>query len=400
MEWSREVFESIKPPGPDKIIMLIKQFKDDPRERKIDLGVGVYRDINGMTPVMKAVKDAEYRLWQEQDTKAYTALAGDPEYHAAMRSLVLGNAVDDDRVAVLHTPGGTGAVRNAFEIIRLTAPGRTVWVSAPSWPNHLSMLNFLALPKAEYRYFDSATRSVNFAAMMDDLERMEAGDAIVLHGCCHNPTGADLSPIEWSELGTFLMERGVIPVIDLAYQGFGDGLADDVESLRSLAGRLPEMMIAASCSKNFGLYRERAGSLLVIAKDSKTRDRTRSLLGHLNRQNISFPPDHGARIVTLIMNDDVLKTSWEDELNAIRMTLQGNRQMLVDELCRLSGSDRFGFIRSHKGMFSLLGAGEDQVERMKSRHGIYLVSDSRINVAGLNPENIPTMAQAMLDVGM
>ncbi len=394
------MFEAIEPQSPDKIIMLIKQFKDDPREQKIDLGVGVYRDIDGTTPIMQAVKDAEHRLWCQETTKAYTALAGDPAYHEAMESLILGGTVDQGRIAALHTPGGTGAVRNAFELVRLTAPGRKVWISAPSWPNHLAMLTFLALPKAEYRYFDAATRSVNFGAMMDDLARTQPGDAIVLHGCCHNPTGADLSPVEWSELGTFLLERGVIPIIDLAYQGFGDGLLDDVRGVRSLAERVPEMMLAASCSKNFGLYRERVGILFVIARNGKTRERTQPMLGHLNRQSISFPPDHGARLVTMILTDQDLAQRWEDELAVMRTTLQGNRQQLVDELCRLSGSDRFGFIRSHRGMFSLLGATTDQVDLMKSRHGIYLVSDSRINVAGLTPDAIPTMASAMLDVGM
>ncbi len=396
----RDMFESIRPQNPDKIIMLIKQFRDDPREQKIDLGVGVYRNADGVTPVMKAVKDAEHQLWLEQETKAYTALAGDPGYHAAMRSLVLGDAVDEDRIAALHTPGGTGAVRNAFEVVRLTSPDRTVWVSKPSWPNHLSMLDFLALPRAEYRYFDSETRSVNFAAMMDDLSQAEDGDAIVLHGCCHNPTGADLSSVEWDELGAFLINRGVVPIIDIAYQGFGDGIAEDVIGLRSFAGSFPEMLIAASCSKNFGLYRERTGILLAIARDSRTRNTTQSLLAHLNRQNISFPPDHGSRLVTMILQNDALRTSWQDELNAINATLRDNRARLAEELRRRSSSDRFGFISSHKGMFSLLGASEDQVELMKKRHGIYLVSDSRINVAGLTDGNIPKMAEAMLDVGM
>ena len=394
------MLEFIKPQQPDKIIMLIKQFRDDTREQKIDLGVGVYRDANGVTPIMKSVKDAELQLWKKQNTKVYTSLVGDENYHEAMIDLVLNDTVDTARIAALHTPGGTGAVRMAFELFRLTSPDKKIWISSPSWPNHKSMLGFLALPTSEYRYFDSVSCSVDFSGMMEDLQKTEQGDAVVIHGCCHNPTGADLSKPEWRQLGEFLLDRGTVPIIDLAYQGFGDGIEEDVAGVRTLASMFPEMLVAASCSKNFGIYRERSGILLAIAKDRKVSDLVQSMLSHLNRQSISFPPDHGARLVTMILNDDELRTKWSSELNQIRKTLQGTRKALTSELRRLTGSDRFGFINAHKGMFSLLGATEQQVELMRDQHGIYLVSDSRINVAGLTADTIPTMANAMLDVGM
>ena len=394
------MLEVIKPQQPDKIIMLIKQFRDDAREQKIDLGVGVYRDASGVTPIMKSVKDAELQLWEKQNTKAYTSLVGDEHYHEAMIDLVLDDTVDSARIAALHTPGGTGAVRMAFELVRLTSPGKKIWISKPSWPNHKSMLGFLALPTSEYRYFDSISCSVDFSGMMEDLQKIERGDAVVIHGCCHNPTGADLSKPEWQHLGEFLLDRGAVPIIDLAYQGFGDGIEEDVAGVRTLASMFPEMLVAASCSKNFGIYRERSGILLAIANNGKVRDLVQSMLSHLNRQSISFPPDHGARLVTMILNDDELRTKWSSELNQIRMTLQSTRKALTSELRRLSGSDRFGFITAHKGMFSLLGATKQQVELMRGRHGIYLVSDSRINVAGLTADTVPTMANAMLDVGM
>ena len=394
------MLEFIKPQQPDKIIMLIKQFRDDTREQKIDLGVGVYRDASGVTPIMKSVKDAELQLWEKQNTKVYTSLVGDENYHEAMIDLVLNDTVDTARIAALHTPGGTGAVRMAFEIVRLTSPGKKIWISSPSWPNHKSMLGFLALPTSEYRYFDSVSCSVDFSGMMEDLQKTEQGDAVVIHGCCHNPTGADLSKPEWRQLGEFLLDRGAVPIIDLAYQGFGDGIEEDVAGVRTLASMFPEMLIAASCSKNFGIYRERSGILLAIANNGKVRELVQSMLSHLNRQSISFPPDHGARLVTMILNDDELRTKWSLELDQIRKTLQGTRKALTSELRRLTGSDRFGFINAHKGMFSLLGATEQQVKLMRNRHGIYLVSDSRINVAGLTADTIPTMANAMLDVGM
>lgn len=380
--------------------MLIKQFRDDPRQQKIDLGVGVYRNASGITPVMRSVKTAEHQLWQSQDTKVYTSLAGDESYHAAMIDLVLGDSVEHDRVAALHTPGGTGAVRIAFELVRLTSPDSRVWISSPSWPNHRSILNYLSIPTVEYRYFDQCTCGVDFDGMMQDLEQASPGDAVVIHGCCHNPTGADLSIAEWQHLGEYLHERGIIPIIDLAYQGFGDGIDEDTIGVRTFATKFPELLVAASCSKNFGIYRERAGILLAISETTRIRDLTQSMLSHLNRQSISFPPDHGARLVTMILNDSDLRSQWSVELNEIRLTLQETRSALVSELRRLSGSDRFGFINAHKGMFSLLGASEDQVLRMKEKHGIYLVSDSRINVAGLNKNSVPTMAAAMLDVGM
>lgn len=384
----------------DKIIKLIQEFKQDTRSTKIDLGVGVYRDRNGITPIMNAVKSAEKRLWELEKTKAYTGITGDPEYRDALVRLVLGDQAPSDRVSTAHTPGGTGAVRQALELIRLASPNTHVWISNPSWPNHISMTHHLELQQGTYRYFDQNTRDVDFDGMMEDLSEKSRGDIVILHGCCHNPTGANLNHQQWDELVQLMLDNELVPLIDLAYQGFGDGLTKDVYSVQLMAEKLPEMLIAASCSKNFGIYRERAGILIAIADTKSASAITQSNLFHLNRQNFSFPPDHGARLVTMVLNDHDLRRIWEQELEEIRQRMLNLRENLAEELRWRSGSDRFGFLASHRGMFSLLGASKEQVSKMRRDAGIYMVSDGRINIAGLNEDSIPVLAQAMLDVGL
>ncbi len=390
---------NLKPQPADKILQLIGQFKADPRTDKIDLGVGVYKDATGLTPVMRAVKAAEKQIWESQKTKAYTGLAGEPEFNAALSGLVLGDAVAADRVSSVATPGGTGACRQAFELIRLASPEATVWVSDPTWPNHLSILKYLGMPVQPYRYFDNDTRAVDFGAMMADLAAAKPGDVVLLHGCCHNPTGANLTLPEWQAVADLLEKTGAIPMIDIAYQGFGDGLEEDAAGVRLIASRLPEVLIAASCSKNFGIYRERTGLLMALSEPAK-REVTQGTLAFLNRQNYSFPPDHGARIVSTILDDAALRADWQKELEEVRRGMLGLREQLAKELQTLSGSDRFGFIAQHRGMFSRLGASPEQVERLKAEHGIYMVGDSRLNIAGLNAKTVPVLARAILDVGI
>ncbi|MCY4447167.1 MAG: aspartate/tyrosine/aromatic aminotransferase [Rhodobacteraceae bacterium] len=394
------MFDSLSPQPPDKIIQLIQLFRDDPREQKIDLGVGVYRDASGTTPIMKAVKQAEKILLEQEITKTYTALAGAPEYHEAMIGLVLGDSVPIDRIAAAHTTGGSGAVRMAFEIARLSNPTSTVWIPKPSWPSHQSILNFIGMRSDGYSYFDFESKVTDFDQMMGDLQKAVRGDSIVLHGCCHNPTGADLNFQQWQELVEFIISKGLNPIIDLAYQGFGDGLEEDVRATRMVATKCPETLIAASCSKNFGIYRERTGILIASTQDTATQTKMQGILAHLNRQSISFPPDHGARIVSTILTDSELTQIWRDELTHIRHNLIAIRSSLSSELQKVTGSDRFGFLQSHKGMFSLLGCDSEHVLRMRDEHGVYLVGDGRINVAGLSQESIPYMAQAMVASGM
>ncbi len=394
------MFENLKPQPADKILALMQMYRDDPRDQKIDLGVGVYKNAEGVTPVMRAVKAAEKRILEEQETKAYTGLAGDPAYADAMIGLILGDAVPRGNIAAVATPGGTGACRQAFEMIRMANPSARVFVSNPTWPNHLSILNYLGMETVQYRYFDGETRGVDFDGMVADLKTAKAGDIVLLHGCCHNPTGANLNMVQWQEVVNIINELGLVAMIDIAYQGFGDGLEEDAQATRLVASSVKRCLIAASCSKNFGVYRERTGLLMAISDDAAQTALNQSTLAFLNRQNYSFPPDHGARVVTTILNDDALRADWAAELEEVRLSMLGLRQQLADELQRLSGSDRFGFVAQHRGMFSRLGAAPELVEKLRNDHGIYMVGDSRLNIAGLNANTVPILAKAIVDVGV
>tara|TARA_R110000764_G_scaffold4874_10_gene19796 strand:- start:371 stop:1555 length:1185 start_codon:yes stop_codon:yes gene_type:complete len=394
------MFETLKPQAPDKILSLMAQYKEDPRDTKIDLGVGVYKDASGLTPVMRAVKAAEHKLWQEQDTKTYTGLVGDPAFSDAMIKLVLGDAVPRNTVAAAATPGGTGAVRQAFELVQMANPRARVFVSDPTWPNHLSILKYLGIEAVPYRYFDSETRSVSFDAMIEDLKTATKDDVILLHGCCHNPTGANLTMDQWAEVIKVLQATGATPMIDIAYQGFGDGLDADAAGTHAVAAAVPECLIAASCSKNFGIYRERTGILMLVSADAGAQALNQGTLAFLNRQNFSFPPDHGARLVTMILTDDELRADWQAELEEVRLGMLNLRKQLAGELKRLSNSDRFDFLAEHRGMFSRLGTTPELVEKLRVDHGIYMVGDSRMNIAGLNETTIPVLARAIIDAGI
>ena len=394
------MFQSLKEQPADKILALMQKYKEDPRESKIDLGVGVYKNAEGLTPVMRAVKTAEQQLWERETTKSYVGLVGDPQFSDVMVDLVLSDSVARGNVVAAATPGGTGAVRQAFELLKMANPDVRVFVSDPTWPNHLSILKYLDLPVVPYRYFDSETRGVDFAGMMEDLAEARSGDVILLHGCCHNPTGANLNMSQWQEVVDFLNTSGATPMIDIAYQGFGDGLQEDAAGTRLVASSVPETVIAASCSKNFGIYRERTGLLMVVSQDAAAKGLNQSTLAFLNRQNFSFPPDHGARLVTMVLSDPALRADWAAELEEVRLGMLDLRTQLASELQRLSGSDRFGFLAEHRGMFSRLGASAEHVEKLRADHAVYMVGDSRMNIAGLNSATVPVLAQAIIDAGI
>ena len=378
-----------------KILALVGAYQADPRQDKIDLGVGVYKDTTGATPIMRAVKSAEELLWQVQKTKSYVGLAGDPAFSTAMFELVLDGSVAADRLSAVATPGGTGAVRQALELIKIASPNAKVWLSNPTWPNHPSIVNYLGMPLAEYRYFDTETGSVDFEGMLTDIKAIPAGDIVLLHGCCHNPTGANLTSEQEDQIITTLAESGAVPFVDIAYQGFGDGLEKDARFTRKIASQLPECLIAASCSKNFGIYRERTGILMAVSESASLQAITQGNMAFLNRQNFSFPPDHGARLVTMILGDQTLRSLWSTELEQTRINMLNLRQQLADELRQRTNSDRFDFLATHRGMFSRLGVSVDTVEILRSDFGIYMVGDSRINIAGLNSHTVPILARAV-----
>ncbi|SEQ45220.1 aromatic-amino-acid transaminase [Loktanella sp. DSM 29012] len=394
------MFETLKAQPADKILSLMAAYRADPRDTKVDLGVGVYKDASGNTPVMRAVKEAERRIVADQTTKAYTGLAGDPAFADAMIDLVLADTVQRDRIAAIATPGGTGAIRQALELIRIASPDATVWLSNPTWPNHPSIIKFLGMKMQEYRYFDDTTRGVDFDGLIADLGTVAPGDVVLLHGCCHNPTGANPTADQWDQIIAVIKDRGAVPLVDIAYQGFGNGLQDDAAATRKVAAAFDNVLIAASCSKNFGIYRERTGILMGLARDTEEAALTQANLNFLNRQNYSFPPDHGARVVSTILTDPALRADWEAELEETRNTMLALRQQLADELRQRANDDRFDFVAQHRGMFSRIGASPEEVETMRDKNGIYMVGDSRMNIAGLNADTVPLLAQAIVDAGV
>ena len=392
------MLENLKEQAPDKIIELIGLYAADTRADKLDLGVGVYKDAQGKTPIMRAVKDAEKQLLEYQDSKSYIGLLGDLSYVDAIRDLVLGDTVDAGRVCGAQEPGGTGAIRQLFELIRVANAGTTVWISNPSWPNHEAILKYLGMNVGKYRYFDEATCGVDFEGMKADLEGAAEGDVLLLHGCCHNPTGANITGAQWDEVTDIALAKGLMPMVDIAYQGFGDGLEDDAAGVRAMAARVPEMLIAASCSKNFGLYRDRVGAALIISKDEAGSALSKANIAGLNRLNFSFPPDHGAKVVSIIMNDAALRADWAAELEEMRLNMLSLRQGLADALRRETNSDRFDFVAEHRGMFSRLGLTLEQVMQLRTEHAIYMVGDSRINIAGLPKDGLDKLAKAIASV--
>ena len=392
------MLERFQPVPPDPILGLGQLYAADPRDDKIDLGVGVFKDAAGNTPIMTAVRKAEVVLHDQQTTKAYKGLAGDEAFRDEMRQLVLGDAVPADRVATIQTPGGTGAIRQLYETLKMINIDATLWVSDPTWPSHVGMAKHMGLKLAKYRYFDAATSNVDTAAMMEDIQAMQPGDVLLLHGCCHNPTGANLGSDDWQALTDFVLEKNVTPFVDIAYQGFGDGLAKDAANLRMMAARVPEMLIAASCSKNFGLYRDRVGCAMAVCSSAEQHAVVSRNLAVLNRLNYSFAPDHGAACVAIILGDTALRAKWESELNDMRATMMTIRQDLADALRRQCNSDRFDFIAEHRGMFSRLGLATPEVEALRTDHGMYVVGDSRINIAGLSGGRHEPFANAVAAV--
>ena len=391
------VFAALEAPEPDPIIRLMGAFAADPRPHRIDLGVGVYRDAAGRTPVMAAVAAAEARILAVQQSKGYLGLAGDPAYLEAMRGLLLADSAAPERMAAVATPGGSGAIRQLLELVRMVAPAATVWLSRPSWPNHAAIAEQVGLRVALHRWLDR-TGLLDMAAVLEDLAAARPGDVLVLQASCHNPTGADPGPEGWAALADLAARRGLLPLVDVAYQGFAEGVAADVAGLQALAARLPELLVAASGSKSFGLYRERVGLAMALCDGAGAAGRVQAALASLNRKNFAFPPDHGARVVTTILEDPVLRADWETELDAMRHRIAANRGALAAALRTATNGGRFDFLQRQRGMFSVLGLGPAQVEALRQDHAVYLVGDSRANLAGLTPETVPLVAEAVAAV--
>ena len=392
------MFESLELLPPDAIIGLIAEYKNDPREPKVDLGIGVYRNAAGETPVLDVVKRAERRLVDTQTSKSYIGSAGPADFNEAMRDLTFGTAVDGDRVAMLQTPGGSGSLRVAAGVILRAKPDTTIWVSSPTWANHVPLLGGAGLKLKPYAYYDERQKALDFDGMLDSLRNIPRGDIVLLHTCCHNPTGIDPEESQWRAIADAIVERELLPFIDVAYQGFATDLDADAFVIRELAGRVPEMIVANSCSKNFGLYRDRVGALFVLTADTVVRDIVQSQANNVVRTMYSMPPDHGAAVVAMILNDDELRAGWIAELTAMRERLREMRQLLHDALQEEAPDHDFSHLVQAKGMFCFLGVSSDQVGRLKKDHAVYMVDSGRINIAGITADNVGHIARSVAAV--
>jgi aspartate aminotransferase len=392
------LFQLLKQLNPDGILGLMAKFRADVSPSKVDLGVGVYRDLSGNTPVLACVRRAEREILGAQTTKSYVAAAGRAEFNSAVEELVLGAAhgvLRDRRARTLQAPGGCGALRVGAELIRAAAPAVTVHLSDPTWGNHASLLGNSGLKLDHYPYYDTAAHALRFEAMLQRLDAAAPGDTVLIHACCHNPTGADLSAPQWTELIQLLQRRHLVPFLDLAYQGLSADLEADVAGLRRVAEQVPEALIAVSFSKNMGLYRERVGALIVIAENETRAGAAMSHMLQVARSIYSMPPDHGAAIAARILADPGLKGEWIAELGAMRTRIADMRILLAERLEDVTGGGEFDFIRSQRGMFSLLGVSAAAVERLSGQHHIYMTADSRMNLAGITPQNAGYVARAI-----
>ena len=394
------MFDHLPVLPPDSILGLAAACRADANPNKVDLTIGIYMDETGLCPVFDAVKQAQRALIDEEVTKAYIPPQGDQAFVDGMTELVLGAerlAARKGVVAAIQTPGGCGAVRLGAEVLKASNSGGKVWISDPTWPVHIPLIGSVGLELTEYRYYDPLTHGVNFDAMLEDLKGAQKGDIVLFHGCCHNPSGADLNAEQWKVMAQMAAEQGFTPMVDLAYQGFGDGLEQDVHGLRALIDNTPEVVVAASCSKNMGLYRERTGLVIFICKDERAAEATASQAKSAARRIYSMPPAHGAIIAGRILSDPTLRSNWEAELSAMCGRINTLRADFRDRLQVATGRD-FSFIANEKGMFSFLGLSKEQAQRVRTERGLYMLDSSRINVASLNNRNIDKVVEAVVSV--
>ncbi len=392
------MLETVEQAPADAILGLAVAFNNDPRAEKINLSVGIYQDENGKTPTLAAVREAEKRLAAGPSSKTYLPIPGAAGYLLAVQELAFGagsEVLTAGRLAGAHTPGGTGGLRVVADFLHKNFPQTTVWLSNPTWPNHQSIFAAAGLATQTYPYFDQATNSLKLDAMLAAIEKMAPGDVILLHGCCHNPTGIDPTPAEWKQIVSLVNKQKVLPFLDFAYQGFGDGLEEDAVGLREFAEAGGEFIVCSSFSKNFGLYRERVGAVAVVCNSAHDVAAVQSQLNQVVRANYSNPPAHGAEIVETILKDPELRPMWEKELTAMRDRINGMRSQLVQVLAAKKVPGDYSFIKDQRGMFSFSGLTKDQVELLRDEYAIYIVGSGRINVAGLTSANIDRVAEAV-----
>ncbi|MBV7315704.1 amino acid aminotransferase [Shewanella sp. NIFS-20-20] len=395
------IFTEVSLAPADPILGLTDTFKADPRPGKVNLGVGIYKDEAGNTPVLASVKRAEERLLSQESSKNYLGIEGVHAYNAGVLGLLFGKTnpiISSGRACAAQAPGGTGALRVAAEFLLKNTPSRSIWVSNPTWANHQNIFETAGLEVKEYGYYRADTHDMDFDAMLASLQLAQAGDLVLLHGCCHNPTGIDPTLQQWQQIGELCRDRQLVPLFDFAYQGFGVGIEEDAAGLRAVAALVPELMVASSFSKNFGLYNERVGAVTVVAVDAETAQRSFSQVKRTIRALYSNPPAHGGLIVSTILGDEELTAQWQQELTEMRERIASMRSLFVDSLEALGVQQDFGFIRSQAGMFSFSGLTPAQVARLRDEFGVYIVGSGRISVAGMTKTNMPVICAALAQV--
>jgi len=395
------IFSQVSQAPADPILGLTDTFKADNRAHKVNLGVGIYKDEAGQTPVLKSVKKAEAKLLEIEKSKNYLGIEGVQAYNQVVQTLLFGEnseLVNQHRAVTAQAPGGTGALRVAAEFLATNTTSKTIWVSNPTWANHHNIFESAGLTVKEYQYYVAASHDMDFDAMLADLEQASAGDIVLLHGCCHNPTGIDLNIEQWKLVAQLCLEKSLLPLFDFAYQGFGAGIEEDAQGLRAVAKVVPELLVANSFSKNFGLYNERIGAVTLVAEDKATADCSFSQIKKTIRSNYSNPPAHGGLIVSTILADDALRSEWEAELTEMRQRIAQMRTLLVESLIAEGVTQDFSFISRQNGMFSFSGLNKDQVNRLRDEFAIYIVGSGRISVAGLTKDNMPAVCKAIAKV--
>ncbi|BEN10582.1 aminotransferase [Serratia marcescens] len=395
------MFEKITAAPADPILGLTDIFRADARPNKINLGIGVYKDETGKTPVLTSVKKAEQYLLENETTKNYLGIEGIPAFASCTQALLFGKEspiVADRRARTAQTPGGTGGLRVAADFIANQTSAKRIWISNPSWPNHKNVFSAVGLEVLEYAYYDATNHALDFDGLLNSLKLAQAGDVVLFHGCCHNPTGIDPTAEQWAQLAELSVANGWLPLFDFAYQGFANGLEEDAQGLRIFAAKHQELIVASSYSKNFGLYNERVGACTIVAADAETADRAFSQVKAAIRANYSNPPSHGAAVVATILGNDALRAMWEQELTDMRQRIHRMRQLFVNTLQEKGAQQDFSFIIQQNGMFSFSGLTKEQVLRLREEFGVYAVNSGRVNVAGMTPDNMAPLCEAIVAV--
>ncbi len=394
------MFDQLKPVPPDAILGIMQMYRADDSPDKVDLSVGVYQDDDGNTPILDCVKQAEKRVYDSEQTKSYVSVAGNADYNRLTEALIFEDTglIEQGRVATVQGPGGSGSLCVAGHLINRSHPGSRVFCSDPSWPNHVPLLSMSGLNLEPYPYYDFTAHRIDFDRMIGAIKKMHKGDILLLHGCCHNPCGADLSETQWNVVAELCGRLGVIPFIDFAYQGLAKGLYEDAYGVRAMAKAVPEFIVVTSCSKNFGLYRERVGACSIVFEDAAQKPAIASNLSKVARSIYSMPPDHGAAIVATVLGDTALRGLWISEVDAIRDRLNGQRNLFVEKLKARGTKTDFSFIANECGMFSFLGLSKEKIVRLREEFHVYIVESSRMNFAGVNSRNVDYIVDAIAEV--